>query len=266
MYKAVSRGDLRSVKVLVQNAADVNVKIRQGSLLFGNLEYDTCLQKAFNEYTFNRDEKNTYKQIVEILVKNGADPTVTNRQGQTIFTFIWFNVPAYVDDANAVDGMRLDHYESDTDMLKLLIDNCLDIMVKKKFNEALSKAAALGDKQLVEFLISKGIPVNSPDGKSSPIHTASTLGNLDMVKFLMKNGADVNLKDDFHGFAAVECAAFENHKDVVKFLVDNGAKKTLFSAVVLEDLNSIKELLEKGEDVNQRKYMEWTLSASCCRS
>jgi len=159
-------------------------------------------------------------------------------------------------------------------------------------DEKLMRASEKGDAETVEILLKQGANPNyrNKDGRT-PLHFAAYNGRADVAELLIRHGADVNARDN-DGRTPLRIAAYNGHVDVVKLLLERGAdlnaknseNKTpldvarergqsdvarvieeftrmpseLFEAVKSGDAARVKELLEKGADVNARDNKGWT--------
>jgi ankyrin repeat protein len=146
--------------------------------------------------------------------------------------------------------------------------------------EPIHDAATLGDLDLVQAELDKGIDVNIKDSEygGTPLHFAAYGGSLNIVKFLLANEADIDVGNN-RGWTALFYAAGEGHLDVVEFLIaenanadwrddnlrraDYHSKKhkeitsllleqiedSIFKAAELGDIDSVKQFLDGGVDV-----------------
>ncbi|ETE70145.1 26S proteasome non-ATPase regulatory subunit 10, partial [Ophiophagus hannah] len=105
---------------------------------------------------------------------------------------------------------------------------------------ALHWACSAGHSDIVDFLLSLGVPINdkddialmllenkaNPDAKdhlaSTPLHRAASKGNLKMMQILLKHKASVNLQDS-EGNTPLHLACDEERADEAKLLVAHGA-------------------------------------------
>ncbi|KAL7979974.1 hypothetical protein Chor_004443 [Crotalus horridus] len=105
---------------------------------------------------------------------------------------------------------------------------------------ALHWACSAGHSDVVDFLLSLGVPVNdkddialmllenkaNPDAKdhlaSTPLHRAASKGNLKMTELLLKHKASVNLQDS-EGNTPLHLACDEERVEEAKLLVAHGA-------------------------------------------
>lgn len=152
-------------------------------------------------------------EMVEMLIKVGADVNLTNEYGEPPL----FNANANVSRILLKYGANVKHkndhgetvlmYADDPEKLQLMIDNGADI--KATCNSL----------------------------KNTPLHLAR---DVDCVKVLIKNGADVNVINDL-GETPLECHL--TNIEILKVLLDNGAKITKNS--ILAKLILDEELRKK---------------------
>ena len=147
--------------------------------------------------------------------------------------------------------------------------------------EPIHDAATLGDLDLVQAELDKGIDVNIKDSEygGTPLHFAAYGGSLNIVKFLLANEADIDVGNN-RGWTALFYAAGEGHLDVVEFLIAENAnadwrddnlrradyhsknhkeitsllleqiEDSIFKAAELGDIDSVKQFLDGGVDIN----------------
>jgi ankyrin repeat protein len=95
---------------------------------------------------------------------------------------------------------------------------------------ALSKAAASGRRDIVEFLIDKGADVNElfvdeGDYQATPLILASAAGHLEVVQLLLLKGADPLIKDS-DDKTAVDLAGGAHGEEITKLLRTSDKKKS----------------------------------------
>jgi len=154
-------------------------------------------------------------------------------------------------------------------------------------------AADEGHKDVVELLLSKGAEVEARDEDDyTALHHAAIDGHLDVVKTLLEHGADVNAWKGDRSWAAIHVAIQHGYYDIVKLLVDKGAdinakcstsgtpletvvhfgteqhmqiaqllskkgavsRSRILTDCYLGDVNSVKELIGAGTDVNKKGF------------
>jgi ankyrin repeat protein len=160
------------------------------------------------------------KAMVKLLLKFGADPNYLSSVAGT---------PLHV--AVCV---------KDIELSKLLIDNGADVNLLREYS-------------LLPFL-----PKNL---KSSPISVASKRGYLEIVKLLLERGCNPNIYISYGSNTPLGFSAENGHLDVMMALLEGGADPSyqgegwfgtspLFTAVVENQLEAVKLLVEAGADIN----------------
>lgn len=206
-YAVMMPGDVELVQTLIDGGADLNVH--------GKLRGNTPLHYAVSSGN---------KNMVDILVSNGADLSLESTSG---------NTP--IDVASRQDRDYI---------LRLFMDKGADIFL-------IHVAAGMGDLTQIKAFIENGIDVNTRNKDGfTPLYAACSRGHADVVKFLIDNGADVNAKDDY-GQAPIDVAAERNRRNLVQLLVAKGAEiSTIHLAAYLGDVTKVEGFIEKGVDVN----------------
>ena len=108
------------------------------------------------------------------------------------------------------------------EVIQLIGDDKEILSTMTSFGTWLHVAAKKGHFGIVEYLIHKGIDVNTKGDifDASPLRLAAGAGHLEIVKYLIEAGAelDVSLAKRNPLFGAI----YGGHKEVVEFLVENG--------------------------------------------
>ncbi len=122
--------------------------------------------------------------------------------------------------------------------------NALDVAIFKNNFEAVKKLVQTGkfkslqdyfenscihgNKQIVDFFISKGVNVNrySENGHSS-LMSACSSGSHEIVESLIKSGAELNHQREVDGITGLMLAAFNGDLKSVEILLKNGADKKI---------------------------------------
>jgi ankyrin repeat protein len=134
---------------------------------------------------------------------------------------------------------------------------------KNDKQEAFLDAVGRNDIEVVKEYLNTGTDVNqmyySPKHiQLAPLHMAAMLGNKEMIDLLLSNGAEINIKNP-DGITPLQYAIFTERHEPVKLLIEKGAdinNKGFRGATPLHDavLNNQKEiaemLIKAGADVN----------------
>jgi len=242
-------------------------------------EFDTIENiNSFFEIAFNQQDN----EMLEILIKKGANITAQDKDGNTLLHLA------------ATNGAE--------DIIGLLIVSGLDVRAQNKFgqtpwdiakgnnsdksilNAAVKRAAieckAIGCEEIeqIKFIIKNGGDVNSKapanerrsiyqqQQQQTPLHIATELDNTEVVKFLIDNGANVNTKDN-SGTTPLNNAIKNGNIEIVKLLIDNNSdintkdynKETpLHYAIKNGNVEIIKLLIDNNSDINAKNYTDRT--------
>mmetsp|Transcript_11346 Transcript_11346/g.24042 ORF Transcript_11346/g.24042 Transcript_11346/m.24042 type:complete len:587 (+) Transcript_11346:67-1827(+) len=149
-----------------------------------------------------------HSEAVEILLENGADPTITDRDGLIPL------MSAAENGTVATLKAILDHVDD---------PDYIDIISNTGFS-SLIIAAAHGHADAVEYLIDNGAKVDSVhENQVTALMYAAAAGHLDVMKMLIgKGGADLEFKHTNGGTALLE-ASTAGMYDAIVLLVESGA-------------------------------------------
>ena len=238
LFTAIKKGDVETVRLLVEAGADVNAAEGFG----GN----TPLHEAVEEGN---------AEIVQILVDAGADIEAEGFMGQT--------------------PLGLAAEEGATEIMQILLgqgaDNGTPEGEDKQSpaigSEALFTAIESGNVTLVNLLVEAGADVNAAEGfgGNTPLHEAVEEGNAEIVQILVDAGADIEA-EGFMGRTPLSLAAEEGATEIMQILLGQGAdngtpegedkqtpvigSEALFTAVEKGDVETVRLLVEAGTDVN----------------
>ena len=159
---ASEKGRPKTVKLLLDNGADVNAK---------STDYGSALEAAASGHHDDNE------QVVKILIEAGADE---GTYGSAL-----------------VQASRNQHIET----VKLLLDKGADVNTSSgEYGSALEAAAGgyLDNEEVVKILIEAGA---DEDVYDFALRQASECLNVDIVELLLEVGADANVESDEHGSA-----------------------------------------------------------------
>jgi ankyrin repeat protein len=112
----------------------------------------------------------------------------------------------------------------DRDIVKLFLDNGIDILTKKNGFLALQAAAVNGHYEVVQLLLDAGVPHQDESiGINGPLLSAIQEDHEAIVKILLKKGANVNIVDAT-GQTMLIKATERGHARMVQLLLQHGAE------------------------------------------
>lgn len=127
---------------------------------------------------------------------------------------------------------------------------------------ALIVAAHNGAKSTVEQLLANGQSVCVIDGnEQTPLHVASLQGHKAIVELLITKGAQINAKAK-DGCTPLYLSAWGQHRDIVQLLLDCGAVMEPDIAVMLGQIELVKDYLKRGIDANSKLSKGLTIGDS----
>ncbi len=252
IHAAVRVGVLARVKALLEQGMDVNAQDDEG---VAPLHY--AVQEG-------------HKELAEFLIAKGADVNGKDNYGYTPLVYaIWYENKDIIKllvskgaDVNLKPEKNyppLHHavWNEDIDTVKLLVATGAKFDVKDRYDwTAFRYAASQGNRELIEFFVSKGADVSS-------FHMAACMGDLTRVKRFVEHGANVDTKDEL-GWTPLYWAASTGQENVAAFLIAKGANihtKTndgttiLYQAAQAGARELAELLISRGADVNTKgKY------------
>jgi serine/threonine-protein phosphatase 6 regulatory ankyrin repeat subunit B len=249
-FAATINGNKEVVELLLDRGADVNSTQWSG---WSALHYAA------------RAGKN---DIVKLLIDKGADVNAKNVRGETPAHLAAVQnhkdtVKLLISRGADVSTIQLAAYIGDITKVNSFIEKGISVNAQDGYwLTPLHAAAGAGQKDVAEFLISKGALVNAnafaeegPKGpgtplhyatdggskevtelliskgafidarnrnKETPLHLAAKKGYSDLAKLFVTKKADVTVKTQ-DGWTPLHFAADNGHKDIVALLIENGA-------------------------------------------
>jgi len=218
-------------KLLIAKGADVNVKDKDG---------DPLLVLAC-------DRSSTYTEMIELLVKGGANVNATVGCKKIPLLCGWFR-------------------NNGRDIRKLLVKNGADVNAKNQegispFLRECEGNGSKESKELVELMINRGADVKATDNNgNTPLLYACRGRNKELIELLIEKGADVNAKGK-DGFTPLLWACFRyDNEEVIKLLIEKGADVNYSSGMVNTPLGLasnrndevlVELLIKKGADAKK---------------
>ena len=242
LNRAIISRHYEFVDLLIKNGADVNI---QKSVLNPNTQniwhylYPLDIAISLSEKN-NYTKKTQFKleKIISLLRKNGGKSTIEN-------------------------SIYIAAQYGSIKSIKLHLDRGLKINEKTKSGlTALHFASQGGQIEAAKLLISKGSDVNAK-GKAgqTPLHSAAAYGRTKVVEQLIAEGSKVNVKDNYGWLPLTLSMRYNNDKTtdlLKKYGANSGAKDTIQIATSVGDIDSVKEHLDSGVDVNEKNKYGWT--------
>lgn len=194
LMDAAVQGDTKTIKTLINNGADPNLKTRSGY---------TALLLAASVSRTTISYENLRTDAIKVLLKNGANPNV-RAEGFTPLI-------------RAIE-------EDDNEAFKALIESGANPDIKGiKDKKALLVSVEKKDIEEVEKLLDSGADTFARnDYGMMPITVASGYNNGKIAKMLLRNGANPNYPG-MEGATPLMIATYEGNKEIVKLLLENGA-------------------------------------------
>lgn len=227
LHDAIKTGKVEVVRDLLSKGLDINAKERGYTPLYTAVAFN-CSQ-----------------DVLKLLIDHGADLNIKDKQGWTPLQHI---LNSYGNPTNA----------------KILTDAGADVNTKNHSGQTIFHLAAIKkDISLIEYLLAKGIDVDSRDNEGqTPLYHAAALNKddiyFDVAEMLLKNGANVNAQD-VNGMTPLHELVKHSNKKIFQLFLDYKADVNLkdrlgdtplIEAIRSENLEMIQLLVDNGSDVN----------------
>ena len=220
----------------------------------------------------HRAARNGHKELVQVLIANGAEVNAKDRWDCTPLHYAPFNgrkelvevLIANGSDVNAKDSwggtplFNAAHY-GHKELAELLIANGADVNAKDRLGYTpLYEAVSNKHKDTIRVLVANGADVNfAPEGDYSPLHYAVWNDDIKLAELYVDHGAKCDLKDK-NGWTAFEYA-MGNREMVEMFIAKGAAVSDFHLAAWRGDLRRVKRFVEQGTNVNTKdNELKWT--------
>lgn len=266
MLASVEPSHIDIVDTLIKHGADANAKssVEQWSPLLlatSHVPPDEPIVRRLVEAGAQINDSNVFgmtplmlvaplgsAELVEYLLKNGADPRLANKDGLSAIHMAAsstgesyvdalensINMSAKIRSLEATfykEGMQgfADGFSERNRLvrprvIKLLLEYGADIDAKTISGVIpLTNALFVGNTEIADWIIQQGADINT--GDETALMTAVWHNRIDIVKFLIEKGADINHKRTT-GENALEWAVFNGYDDIAKLLLNAGAKRS----------------------------------------
>lgn len=276
LWKAVVEGNTDGVRLLLEQGADINAKLKYG--------WTPLLQAV----------QLGWDEIIHLLLEKGADPLVKKDNGATPFIIagmlgneeylkLFLSRGAYIneqDDCGFTALMETALYGHEQATMFLLDAGANVNVVRSATDEgksrstggqtALMDAAKKGHGSIVRMLLDKGANVNHQDlhGRSALLHALNS-SDPTVIRILLDFGADINMRDR-EGKTVLFLAVEKRNPSLVEALLgkcggqvnvqDNTGRSALQVSVKFNENETVKLLLENGADPKNKHFIRDALT------
>jgi ankyrin repeat protein len=204
------------------------------------------------------------KDVVELLIANGADVNLKNKYEQTPLNAAAMRGAKTITEILIANGAAMELSAAallgDIGFFEeYLRQNSITKLGYNRENLLHLVSSLGGHKPLVEMLISHGVEVNAQEDFCgwTPLHFAASGGYQSAAETLLANGAQINVKArDFQ--TPLHLAAAKGHVDLTQLLIVNGADinamsnggTPLYEAAEAGYTETVQLLIVSGADVN----------------
>lgn len=211
LVKAVKSGDIKTVRLLIADGANINYSADVPLLMMAieNKDYSMTMEllKAGADVNKKSNDGGTpliysvltkQEVITRVLIDKNVDINATDNAGFT--ALMWASGEGFVG------------------MVELLIENGADVTKSNKNgNTALHLVARRGYANIAKILLTSGANINASYNGITPLMAASIAGHIKTVDLLLKNGADKEVKSKI-GKTAYMYAVESGNNEVANIL------------------------------------------------
>ncbi|NIP28611.1 MAG: hypothetical protein GWN67_28130 [Phycisphaerae bacterium] len=280
LHKAAAQNNIKKIKLLLSDGADVNLKDNDGYTPLFYAIWQRNVDMA-NLFISHRAEVNLFDEtnstplhyavwsadmdMIKLLVEKGADINAGDRKDKTPLQYAIGHMKGNLVDLllageTMYPTLHLSAAKGDLAGIKSFIEKGINIDEKDTIGwTPFLWAASTGRINVCQFLISKGDNVNAKNQDGvTPLHVACLFGQKDVAKLLIRKNVDINAKAD-EGFTPLHIAALRGNEEIIKLLLDKEAsvneknqdgETPLHLACGFENKTAVELIIEKGADVN----------------
>lgn len=245
LMHAVLMGHIEIARVLLDYGADATKTDRHGnSIVMLALQGDVMPRNNQQESDVEEDAR---LGMVQMLVKHGAPPTLSNLEGQSprqlateeglsrIAAFLKLCQPSEMRTTPLLARQQTLHVSVDTSEFFEAVERGdvpqvleqIDSMLHARDSRGLTPllVAAKNDQlEILQLCLSRGANLSVRDDATarSALHFAASAGSAGAVRLLLSEGADVGMKDA-KGLTPIDTAVASGHADIVEELYSSNA-------------------------------------------
>lgn len=252
LHRAVRKGNLDLVQMLIDRHADVNIRDDHGSsplhvaarlgnmkilrlLLASGAEMDILDKKR--ETPLHKAASGGHVETVVLLKENGSSTGIRNVDGavplskailrgrESVVQFFLKHISKEDLQDSESAFLHAAVQVANSNIIMSLLDADIDVNVKDKYGRtAFSYMEKKCDRAIWEKLLDRGADVNarSADG-ATLLHKMATVDDIASMQYLLDRDADVDSLTNESDTVLHYAVAHGGHEDVFQFLLDNGA-------------------------------------------
>lgn len=257
LQAACFEGHVHVVQLLIEGGADPKAggaldNALQASILGGNQDITLRL---LNFHRFEIRDQDSYNKAIYDAAEAGFLGVIQHLQREYSSTY----ATSTSGQQRALELAILKGQRAVPDRFLQKAQNPKDLLPE----DAVAVAAVTGQKEMVCFLLDKGLDIKTEGQLGSPLRVASLMGHESTARMLLDRGADVGARGRFGG--ALQAAAARGHVSLTDMLLHEGAKpneigghfeNALQAAAYFGHTEVVKILLHAGTSVHYSGFFK----------